>query len=111
MLTSDPTFLPKTPSTCWLHRDAPTQDTPLRLGEATVLPNFTESEKVHKQNQKTNELFQMSKTRENTWKKEREKNNFPDKEFKALNAKKDKNAKLNEIEKRIDEHRNRWTKN
>ena len=53
----------------------------------------------------------MNKTRENTWKKEREKNNFPDKEFKALNAKKDKNAKLNEIEKRIDEHRSRWTKN
>ena len=53
----------------------------------------------------------MNKTRENTWKKEREKNNFPDKEFKALNAKKDKNAKLNEIEKRTDEHRNRWTKN
>ena len=48
---------------------------------------------------------------EKTPEKKKEKNNFPDKEFKALNAKKDKNAKLNEIEKRIDEHRNRWTKN
>ena len=50
----------------------------------------------------------MNKTRENTWKKEREKKNLPDKEFKALNATKDKNAKLTELEKRIDEYRNKF---
>ena len=67
MLISDPALPPELSGTNRLHRDILTQDMPSRWGQATVSPNFIETEKVKQRRQKN--MFKTKEQEENPWEK------------------------------------------